>query len=118
MLLKSDCKVIHTRYVRNLLHTEPSCAAVVLHWKSKKDQQVIDEAKQLGIPVLVITAKLAAAFCAGEPFADVYLEAPASNQEVTALISNMVAACNPKDAPLQTASLRLAAPLLARAAGA
>jgi ActR/RegA family two-component response regulator len=100
MLLKADCNVIHTRYVHNLLHSEPSCAAVVLHWKSKKDQQIINEAKQLGIPVLVITAKLAAAVGAGKPFADVYLEAPAGNQEVIALLTDMTTVQQPKEAPL------------------
>jgi hypothetical protein len=79
-------RIVPTRYVKGVLSRVVDCAAVVLQWKSKRGQKVIQEAKALGMPVLVVTSKLAAAVQAGAPMADLYLEHPASNEEVATLI--------------------------------
>jgi hypothetical protein len=71
---------------KNAFGSVSTCGAVVVHWKSKREQRVIQEAKAAGIPVLVITSKLAAAYQAGKPYADVYLEEPASDDEVATLL--------------------------------
>ena len=46
----------------------------------------------MGIPVLVITARLDAAIQAGEPQADLYLEDPASDDEVATLLIDLITA--------------------------
>jgi DNA-binding LytR/AlgR family response regulator len=79
-------RIVHTKYVKGILSSVANCAGVVLQWKSKRGQQVIREAKALGMPVLVLTSKLAAAVQAGEPRADLYLEQPASNEEVASML--------------------------------
>jgi DNA-binding response OmpR family regulator len=89
---KAGYRVIHTQYSNGVLGSYSNCGGVVLHWKSKKGQQVIEEAKAAGVPILVITSKLAAAVQAGEPFADLYLEEPARDEEVAAMLLEMVTA--------------------------
>lgn len=85
MFNQAGLKIVHAKYKRGLLESASTCGAVVLHWKSKKDQKVIEEAKAAGIPVLVVTSKLAAAYRAGEPSADVYLELPTNQEELVQL---------------------------------
>jgi len=68
----------------------PNCAAVVLEWRSKRDQQVIAQAKALRIPVLVITDKLVAAVKSAGSAADLYLEKPAPNREVVSMMLDLM----------------------------
>jgi hypothetical protein len=87
--------LIHLPYTQGLHELQggaPSCGSVVLEWRSKRDQCIIAEAKTLGVPVLVITAKLAAAVKAGGPSADLYLEEPAADHEVVATMLDMMTA--------------------------
>lgn len=65
------------------------CSTVLLEWRSARDQRVIEEAKARGIPVLVLTSKLAAAALAA-PSADVYLELPCADQEVVDFALDLV----------------------------
>lgn len=97
-------QIIQTEYSKGIFGGSSNCGGIVLHWKSKKGQQIIEEAKTAGVPILVITSKLAAAVRAGEPFADLYLEEPASDEEVATMLIEMVTV------------KPVAPPLLARAA--
>jgi len=90
MFAEAKCGLVRSEFKPGLLSTETGCVAVVLQWKSNKDQQVIEEAKAIGLPIVVITSQLAAAFQAGEPRADLYLEEPASNEEVATLLIEMI----------------------------
>ena len=90
-LEKVGHRLVHASYKDGIL-SSVSTAAVVLHWKSRKDQRVIEEAKSLGLPVLVITSKLAAALQAGEPQAEIYLEHSADPEEVAPLLMDLIAA--------------------------
>jgi hypothetical protein len=96
-LEKAGHRIVHASYKKGILTAVPACGAIVLHWKSFRDQRVIDEAKSVGIPVLVITARLAAAIQAGEPQANLYLEDPASDDEVATLLIDLITA-KPKPA--------------------
>jgi hypothetical protein len=87
---KAGCGVVHSQFQAGLLSNATSCVAVVLHWKSREDQQVIKEAKAIGLPIVVITSNLAAAVSAGEPSADLYLEQPARNEEVATMLIEMI----------------------------
>ncbi len=89
LLAPSGLRVAHAKYKPGSLASSSAYCAVVLHWKSKTDQRVIVEAKSLGIPVLVITSKLAEAVQAGGPSADLYLEKPASDIEVATFLSDL-----------------------------
>jgi DNA-binding response OmpR family regulator len=89
MLAAAGYDVVHLRYTKGVLANAPACAAVVLHWKSKWGQRVIQEAKAADLPVLVITSKLADAVKTGEPWADLYLEKPASIEEMAALLIDL-----------------------------
>lgn len=66
------------------------CRAVVLHWRSKTDQRVITEAKALGVPVIVIASDLNAALLGEGPFADLYLEKPASDRELATFVVDIM----------------------------
>jgi hypothetical protein len=90
LLDKAELRIIHAHYKKGILASVSTCRAVVLHWKSKRDQRVIEEANAAGIPVVVITANLAAAVEAGEPQADLYLEEPASSEEVASLLLDLI----------------------------
>lgn len=96
-------RIIHARCKKHALGSSPTCAAVVVHWKSNRDQRIVQEAKAAGIPVLVITSKLAAAYQAGKPFADVYLEDPVSDDEVATLLIDL--------ATVKSQQSRVAAPV-------
>jgi hypothetical protein len=102
MLDKAGHRIVHARYKKGILASLPACSAVVLHWKSKKDQQVIAEAKASGLPVMVITAKLVAAYTSGYPHADLYLEEPARDEDVAALLIDMIATENSSGVALAT----------------
>ncbi len=67
------------------------CAAVV-DWKSQKDKATIRAAKEICVPVIVITGRLRAAFEAGEPHADLYLEKPTCAQELVTFLVEMIKA--------------------------
>ncbi len=90
MLDKAGHRMIYAQYKKGILDSLSTCGAVVLHWKSKKDQQVIGEAKASGLPVMVVTARLPAAYNAGDPLADLYLEQPASDEEVAAFLIDLI----------------------------
>lgn len=79
----------HEQGLRELQCGSP-CSAVLLEWRSKRDQRVIEEARALGIPVLALTSKLAAAVLAAVPSADVYLELPCTDQEVLDLALDLI----------------------------
>jgi len=89
VLADAGFRVVHLPYTKGVLTNASTCAVVVLHWKSKRSQRVILEAKASGLPVLVITSRLADAVKAGEPLADLYLEKPASNAEMAAHLSGL-----------------------------
>jgi hypothetical protein len=92
ILEKAGHRIVHASYKKGILTAAPTSGAIVLHWKSIRDQRIIAEAKSVGIPVLVITARLAAAIQAGEPQADLYLEVPVSDDEVATLLIDLIAA--------------------------
>ena len=86
---EAQCKIIYSRSVEYVVKRLAGAGALVVHWTAEK-QQLIQAAKQAGVPVLVITSRLADA-TAQEPFADLYLEAPAASDEVAALLRDMIA---------------------------
>jgi len=90
MLNKEGYQVVYARYKKGILASLP-CAALVLHWKSQTDQQLITEAHAAGVPIMVITDKLIDAYSVADPLADLYLEEPASDEDVTALLTDMIA---------------------------
>lgn len=90
LLEKAGYRIIYAQYKKGVLASLSDCAAVVLHWKAKKDQQVIREAKAAGVPVMVITSRLTAAYTAGTPLADLYLEEPALDEDVAGLLIDLV----------------------------
>lgn len=90
ILLNSGYRISHVRSKTAILDRSSPYCAVVLHWNSKADQPLIAEAKTLDVPVLVIAADLIAALQAGEPSADLYLEEPASDLEVSTFLIDMV----------------------------
>jgi hypothetical protein len=89
ILLESGYRISHVRSKTALDRFSTYCA-VVLHWNSKADQPLIAKAKTFDVPVLVIAADLIAALQAGEPSADLYLEEPASDLEVSTFLIDMV----------------------------
>jgi hypothetical protein len=91
---ESGHKIVPLQYKRGALANVPGCAAVVLHWKSKWGQRVIREAKTAGLPILVVTSKLAAAVRAGKPSADLYLEEPVTDRELAGFLADFVTAKN------------------------
>ncbi len=67
-----------------------SCGAMVLSFVSGRPTlELAQRAKELGIPVIVITSRLAEAFRAFESVAHVFLEQPASVYEVAILASEL-----------------------------
>ena len=87
---KAGHRIVHARYRKGILASLSTCAAVVLYWKSQRDQEIIEEAKAASLPVMVITANLVDAYTAGDPLADLYLEEPASDEDVAALLIDMI----------------------------
>jgi hypothetical protein len=92
MMDKAGYRIVYAHYKKGILASLPNCGAVVLHWKSKRDQQVIEDAKAGGLPTMVITAKLAAAYPTEDPLADLYLEEPARDEDVAALLIDLMSA--------------------------
>jgi hypothetical protein len=90
MFEQAGFTIVHARYTKGVLGSSSACGAV-LHWKSKRNQPAIEEAKAAGVPILVVTSKLADAIRAGTS-ADLYLEEPASDEEVATLLLDMVTA--------------------------
>jgi DNA-binding response OmpR family regulator len=71
---------------------ESSYCAAVVDWKSQKDKVIIRVAKEICVPVIVISGRICAAFEAGEPHADLYLEKPTSAQELVTFLVEMIKA--------------------------
>lgn len=92
MLGVGGCRIVHVRYTKGVISSEPACRGVVLDWKTMKDQQVIAEAKAAGLPIVVVTAHLANAIQAGSPLADIYLEKPVPPKELSTLLLDMMTA--------------------------
>jgi hypothetical protein len=90
ILSEAGYKIVPSRYTKGMFSDVPGCASVVLHWKSKKGQEIIAEAKACGLPVLAITSKLVDALQAGNAKADLYLEQPVSDEEVSTLLIEMI----------------------------
>lgn len=90
MMDKAGYRIIHAQYKKGILALVPTCSAVVLHWKSERDQLVIAEARAAGLPTMVITTKLDAAYAAGDLLADLYLEEPARDEDVVALLIDLI----------------------------
>jgi DNA-binding response OmpR family regulator len=72
--------------------TMPSYSAAVVDWNSQNDKAIIRAAKEICVPVIVISNRIVAAFEAGEPHADLYLEKPISAQELATFLIEMVKA--------------------------
>jgi hypothetical protein len=108
----------NTQGLHELQGGAPTCGAVVLEWRSKRDQRIILQAKALGLPVLVITAKLIAAVKAGVPSADLYLEEPAADHEVVATMLDMMTAHPPRSASAVTVPVTVPKKRSRRAAAA
>lgn len=87
---KEGHTIIHARTRKTILASLSTCTALVLHWKSKKDQQLITQAQAAGLPIMVITAKLVDAYTASDPLADLYLEEPTTDEDVASLLIDMV----------------------------
>jgi len=100
--LKEGFRVVYAPYTEGFLSDLPSCSAVVLHWKSAADQEIVAEAKALGMPLVVVTDKLTEVFRVGEPFADLYLETPANNEEIIKFLVDMVPVTKPLSAKILT----------------
>lgn len=90
MLDKAGYRIVHAHYKKGILASLPTCGVVVLHWRSIRDQQVIEEARVAGLPTMVITAELVAAYSAGDALADLYLEEPAVDEDVAALLIDLI----------------------------
>jgi ActR/RegA family two-component response regulator len=83
-------RVPYAQGLQELKSGAPNCTAVVLEWRSKRDQQVIAQAKAHRVPILVITAKLVAAVESVGPAADLYLEKPALDHEVVSMMLDLM----------------------------
>ncbi len=94
--------IVAAQYSKGMLASSEPCAAVVLHWRSKVDQQAIEEAKAVGVPIMVITSQLAEAYSAGDPLADMYLEEPAAADDIAALLIDMITATSDPRIALST----------------
>jgi hypothetical protein len=90
MLTKAGYTVVYGHHRKGILASFPTCAAVVLHWKSTKDQQVIVEARLARVPSMVVTSNLVEAYGAGDPLAELYLEEPAAAEDIFSLLIDMV----------------------------
>jgi len=90
MLAKEGYTVIYAHHRKGILASLPNCAAVVLHWRSNKDQQVIAEAKLAWMPTMVVTSNLVEAYGAGDPLAELYLEEPAVVEDIFSLLIDLI----------------------------
>lgn len=90
MLDKAGYRTIYAHYKKGILSSVSTCSAVVLHWKFDRDQQVIEEARAAGLPVMVITANLDAAYTNRDMLADLYLEEPARDEDIAALLVDLI----------------------------
>ncbi|HZR31149.1 MAG TPA: response regulator [Terriglobales bacterium] len=71
--------------------------------KHKHGLRVLRAAKQIGsAPVVVISRKLAEAFQAGDPYADLYLDEPVNPQELATLVEVLAGAATPVMSPSPT----------------
>jgi hypothetical protein len=91
LLEKAGHRIIHARYRKGILGSS-TYDAVVVQWKSRRDQRKIEEAKRAGAAVLVITSKLLSAYRADEQLGDLYLEEPATDEEVAELLIDLIGA--------------------------
>lgn len=110
VLDKEGYTIVHARSRKAVLASLSTCAALVLHWRSKCDQRFIVQAQAAGVPVMVITASLVEAYSAPEPLADLYLEEPATDEDIVALLTDMIASAqSPSDRPTSGWEIGLAA---------
>lgn len=109
MIEKAGYTIVYARYKKGILASVPSCGAVVLHWKSKRDQQVIQEARAAGVPTMVITSKLSAAYDKGDPLADLYLEQPARDEDVAALLIDLMSSAQHDASATNSRQMKFAA---------
>lgn len=87
--------LVHLRHLQGLHELTSGtlfCGGVLIEWRSLRDQRIIAEAKTADLPVLVVTPKLIAAFQAAKPAADLYLEEPAADWEIVAILQDLMAA--------------------------
>jgi CheY-like chemotaxis protein len=71
--------------LERLQHGNLPPSVIVLQWRSRRDQAIIARAKMLGLPVLAITSRLAAALRVAGVHADLYLEDPVTESELLQL---------------------------------
>ncbi len=89
---KAGHRIVRARSIKSDAKDISTLGAVVVHWRSKRNQRTIEQAKAAGIPVLVITRSLAAAVEAGDTKAELYLEEPVKNEELCALLVDLMTA--------------------------
>lgn len=109
MMDKAGYGMVHASYEKGILASVPNCGAVVLRWNSKRDQQVLKGAKAAGLPTMVITSKLALAYAAGDPLADLYLEEPARDEDIAALLIDLMNAAQRAGASATSRQMKSAA---------
>jgi hypothetical protein len=78
-------RAIRARLKNGSIGACENVGAIILHWKRRRDQSIVKQAKARGVPVLVVTSCLAAAFRAPAPRAELYLEAPTNDEELSTL---------------------------------
>ncbi len=77
----------------------PGCRAIVISWTSGQTGPAIAQAaKKRGIPVIVVTSRLVRAFRLFGTLADIYLEQPASPEEIATLAIAQVLQTQPTEA--------------------
>ena len=67
--------------------------AVIVEWNSSADSVALRKTKEANLPSIVISDCIVAAFKAGEPYADLYLEKPVDPLELVTLLQEMIRAC-------------------------
>ena len=72
------------------------CAAVVLDWYCDEDSAILGAAQRAAVPSLVISRSIVAAFQAGEPFADLYLEEPVDSLELATALLELLGTPRPE----------------------
>ncbi|HZR33491.1 MAG TPA: response regulator [Terriglobales bacterium] len=97
--------------IKQLGHTQFDIVVTDYHNKRKYGLRVLRAAKEgRNVPVVVISRKLAEAFQAGDPYADLYLDEPVSPEELATLVEALATADKslPISANLEITSLHSA----------
>jgi hypothetical protein len=84
----------HTQGLHELQDDTSPCEAVLLEWRTRRDQRVIAEAKSRGIPVIVLTTRISESLRTSMPTADLYLEEPAPDEEIVEFTLELIATRN------------------------